>query len=77
MGWLGPAGVLLDTLFGASPKTFEQDLELLVARWTTRDDAEKLSVKQVAVGLAIKARALTKEAAGEPDHGPVRPSQGA
>jgi hypothetical protein len=27
--------------------------------------------------LAIKARALTKEAAGEPDHGPVRPSQGA
>ena len=68
MGWL-------DTLFGASPKTFEQDLELLVARWTTRDDAEKLSVKQVAVGLAIKARALTKEAAGEPDHGPVRPSQ--
>ena len=59
MGWF-------ESLFGAtSPKTFEQDLELLVARWTTRDDAERLSVKQLAVGLAVKARQLSKEAEGE------------
>lgn len=67
MGWW-------NHIFGAGPQTFEQDLELLVARWSDRSrmGREALSTKQIAVGLALKARQLSDEASGK-----MRPSQGA
>lgn len=43
--------------------TFEQDLELLVARWSdqNRKNREALSVREIAVGLALKAKQLVNE----------------
>jgi hypothetical protein len=55
-------------------------LERLIARWTSTRErgAEALSLKQVAVILALYAKKIGRDLAEDPAiPGPMRPSQGA
>lgn len=56
MGWF-------ERIFGTSPVTFEQDLELLVARWTdrSRKGREALTIKQITEALIGKAGQLERD----------------
>lgn len=57
MGWFSRF------LEGASPATFEQDLELLVARWSDsgRKGEEARSLNEIADALLTKAEQLSEE----------------
>ena len=74
MGWL-------QELFSgqASPKTFQQDLELLVARWASRQDAQGMTDAQIAARLQAKAVELLRDPVVSPEGVAkgMRPSQGA
>jgi len=61
MGWL-------QTVFGTSPVTFEQDLELTVARWTDRSRKGRaaLTVKQITEALIVKAEQLSRASQPQP-----------